>query len=112
MKRLFYFRSNITSRGTVRLGLLVALMLITLSGAAWASQNRAAPSSPDAPSFEIGWRTFDNGLYSATAETFTLVGTAGQPDARSVTAGTFTISGGFWRPSMNYNHVFLPATLR
>jgi hypothetical protein len=112
MNRLVTFHSYLTPRGARWLGLLLALILIFLSGAAWAYQNRTAPSSPQAPSFEVGWRTFDNGLYSATAGTFTMVGTAGQPDARSVTGGTFTISGGFWQPSMNYQHVFLPVTLR
>ncbi len=50
-----------------------------------------------AQDFDLTWHTIDGGgAMFTTAGAFELSGTIGQPDAGTVTAGPFTLSGGFW----------------
>src|SRR5689334_35096 len=48
--------------------------------------------------FDISWSSIDGGgaTNPAAGGLYTLVGTAGQPDAGSAAAGTFVCNGGFW----------------
>lgn len=46
--------------------------------------------------FSISWYTVDGGGGTSSAGAFTLEGTAGQPDAGSLSAGSFTLLGGYW----------------
>ena len=58
----------------------------------------ALAASPAAAQYEISWWTVDGGgATGATGGTFTLSGTAGQPDAGGPYAGgTYTLHSGFW----------------
>lgn len=46
--------------------------------------------------FELDWHTIDGGGGTMSGGSFSLSGTAGQPDAGVMTGGVFTLQGGFW----------------
>ncbi len=46
--------------------------------------------------YDLSWYTVDCGGGTSTGGTFSLTGTAGQPDAGAMSGGTFSLSGGFW----------------
>jgi hypothetical protein len=48
------------------------------------------------PPFRLDWYTFDGGGGSSSNSFGRLRGTIGQPDAGVMTAGNFTLVGGFW----------------
>ncbi len=48
------------------------------------------------PPFRLDWYTSDGGGGSSTNSFGRLSGTIGQPDAGQMTAGNFTLVGGFW----------------
>jgi hypothetical protein len=47
-------------------------------------------------SYAIGWQTIDGGGGTSTNGPYTLTGTIGQPDAGVLSAGNYTLEGGFW----------------
>lgn len=55
-------------------------------------------TSAQAQPFSVNWYTIDGGGITAplTGGAFALVGTAGQADAGSASAGAFRCDGGFW----------------
>jgi len=46
--------------------------------------------------YTIDWYTIDGGGGTSTGGVFSLSGTIGQPDAGTMSAGTTTLSGGYW----------------
>lgn len=46
--------------------------------------------------FEIDWYTVDGGGGTSSGGGFVLEGTIGQPDAGTMSGGTFELTGGFW----------------
>lgn len=46
--------------------------------------------------YEITWYSIDAGSQSSAAGPYTLTATAGQPDARVISASRYVLSGGFW----------------
>lgn len=50
--------------------------------------------------FEMREATVDGGGGSSQGGNFTLLGTAGQPDAGTSTGGGFTLHGGFWQTNL------------
>jgi hypothetical protein len=70
-------------RLTISLALVVLLLAMTWSARA-------------VDGFDLSWWTVDGGGGSATGDTYTLTGTAGQPDAGALTSGQYTLGGGFW----------------
>lgn len=47
--------------------------------------------------FDLSWSTIDSGGGASTSSTFSLAGTAGQPDAsQTLTSSSFSLNGGFW----------------
>ncbi len=56
-----------------------------------------ANAAPNTVSYEITWYTVDGGgAMNLTGGTYTLSGTAGQPDAGMQSGGSYALSGGFW----------------
>jgi hypothetical protein len=54
-------------------------------------------AAASAATLDIEWYTVDGGGATfSTGGTFTLGATIGQPDAGTMTGGTFTLVGGFW----------------
>jgi hypothetical protein len=81
------------------------------------------PSTALRASYDLSWwtldgggATFSGGGYAAAlpGAGYTLGGTVGQPDAGLLTAGDYTLGGGFWRGSalvVGYK-LYLPLVLR
>jgi hypothetical protein len=47
--------------------------------------------------FDLSWHSIDGGgVIHSTGGDFELSGTIGQPDAGTMTGGTFELTGGFW----------------
>ena len=47
-------------------------------------------------SYSIDWSTIDGGGGTSTGSIYSASGTIGQPDAGTMSGGTYTLSGGFW----------------
>src|SRR5687767_4645245 len=53
-------------------------------------------SSAAAQNFSVDWFTIDGGGGTSAAGGFSVSGTAAQPDAGSMSGGTYAVVGGFW----------------
>ena len=71
-----------TNRIIILSGLLAALFAVCLEGRA---QN-----------FNIDWFTIDGGGGTSTGGVYSVSGTIGQPDAGTMSAGNYSLVGGFW----------------
>ena len=59
--------------------------------------------------YDLSWWTVDaGGATSLTSGSYTLSGTAGQPDAGSLSAGLYDLAGGFWQAMIIKISNFLP----
>jgi hypothetical protein len=68
-----------------------------------------APAS--SPGYSIDWWTVDGGGATLDGGTYTLMGTAGQPDAGpGLSGGAYALVGGFWGGAPRYG-VYLPLIL-
>ena len=66
----------------------LALLAVALIGAPAAAAQALA--------FDITWWTADGGGGPRAGGSYSLSGTLGQPDAGALSAGSYTLSGGFW----------------
>jgi hypothetical protein len=92
------------------LGVLLALALLAAAG----RPLQAALARVEA--FGLSWWTVDGGgTAGLEAGGYHLAGTAGQPEAGSLSAGGYTLYGGYWGPAnpqpAGYQ-LFLPITLK
>ena len=55
-----------------------------------------APLLLIAADYSIDWFTIDGGGGTSTGGVYSVSGTIGQPDAGQMSAGPFTLQGGFW----------------
>jgi len=62
--------------------------------------------------YDLSWWTADSGGGSSTAGSYTLSGTAGQPDAGVLTGGSYSLAGGFWSTMQPGWQVYLPLAVR
>ncbi len=46
--------------------------------------------------YSIDWQTIDGGGGASTGGVYAVSGTIGQPDAGTLSGGTYTLQGGFW----------------
>ena len=46
--------------------------------------------------YSIDWFTIDGGGGTSTGSVYSVTGTIGQPDAGTMTGGSYTLDGGFW----------------
>lgn len=67
-------------------------------------------------SYHLDWWTVDGGgtaLLESSDRTYTLSGTAGQPDAGTLSGGDYTLAGGFWGGTADDKlRVYLPVVVR
>ena len=67
------------------------------------------------PGYTLDWWTVDGGgTMSGAGGGYTLGGTAGQPDAGSLSGSGYTLDGGFWggaRFASQY-HIYLPLDMK
>jgi hypothetical protein len=61
---------------------------------------------------DLSWSTVDGGGGASAGGAFRLVGTAGQPDAGTMSGGDFKVKGGFWGAVRIRYHVYIPVALR
>ena len=63
--------------------------------------------------YDLSWWTADNGGGNAvTAGSYTLSGTAGQPEAGTLYGGSYSLAGGFWGAASQGQLLFLPIVRR
>jgi hypothetical protein len=66
--------------------------------------------------YDLSWWTVDGGgTTSASDGSYTLGGTAGQPDAGELSGGSYTVGGGFWGGGAVVEvgpEVYLPVIMR
>lgn len=66
--------------------------------------------------YDLSWWTADGGGGTASGGGYTLVATAGQPDAGPAAGGGgYTLTGGFWHgagPSVSGHRIYLPFVVR
>ena len=59
--------------------------------------------------YDLSWWTVDSGgATGLTSGAYTLSGTAGQPDAGTLSSGDYDLAGGFWAALLEKLEVFLP----
>ena len=59
--------------------------------------------------YDLPWWTVDSGgVTGSTSGNYTLSGTAGQPDAGSLSSGDYDLAGGFWGGILGKLQNFLP----
>ena len=62
--------------------------------------------------YDAEWHTVDGGGGVSAGNTFTVRGTAGQPDAGISSGVTYTVRGGFWSGVAADHTICLPLVLR
>ena len=81
--------------------LLCLLALLALAAVPALAETDAA--------YDLSWWTVDSGgTTGLTSGSYTLSGTAGQPDAGSLSSGDYDLAGGFWGTLMEKIRSFLP----
>ena len=101
----------------LRIFALIGLVAIVLAAGLLA----AAPSARAEPSvtYDLSWNTIDGGGGTSTGTgpngIYSLSGTAGQPDAGTLSSNgnTYTLGGGFWAGIFEaIQRLFLPLVVR
>ena len=87
---------------SLALALVVGLLLVS---AVWAQTGGG---------YDLTWHTVDGGGGTVSGGGYTLMGTAGQPDAGDALTGSgYTLVGGFWPGVRVAGHnIYLPLVLR
>ena len=62
----------------------------------WFAVAAGLPLAVSAQNFTVDWSTIDGGGGSSTGGVYTVTGTIGQPDAGTMSGGSYTLEGGFW----------------
>lgn len=101
----------------IALALVAACALILALGAPSRGASGQAQGEADSGSgaaYSLWWNTMDGGGASfVSAGDYRLGGTAGQPDAAGqVSAGPYTLEGGFWVAAPGTYHIYLPLVPR
>jgi len=102
------------SRRLLRLLLMAGVVLLP----AVLLQAQEAERSVSAPTYDLSWRTVDGGgsTEPTTSQSYSLVGTIGQPDAGEMVGSRYGLVGGFWasgQPGISYDHqIYLPLLVR
>jgi hypothetical protein len=91
---------------------LVMIIVVLIGLAMFASAARAAPHA----TYELV-KSFTGPGGSGSAGIYSLASSIGQPDAGEVSAGIYTLGGGFWgggviMPAQNNYSLFLPLVLK
>jgi hypothetical protein len=98
-----------------RLIILLPIVLVLLIGITTANAQRTNdPSAPHSGAstalstgYDLSWYTIDGG-----GATFSTGGSIGQPDAGSMSGGSYQLNGGFWSGATISYTIYLPLTLK
>ena len=103
------------SRPIKLLLMALAVCVALLVAAPLLAQTGGGPADAGGAGYGLAWSTVDGGGHTfSRGGTYTLGGTAGQPDAGLLAGGGYTLSGGFWAGStagFRYG-VYLPLVTR
>jgi len=84
--------------------ILVITILMILSAGTVSAQSGGG--------YDLTWWTVDSGGVALSGGSYTLAGSAGQPDSSMApTGGAYQLTGGFWSDAAAYK-VYLPSILR
>ena len=101
-------------RMLISLAVLAALVLLSLAPAVQSAASIAGglTIAPGA-GYELSWYSIDGGggMFS-TGGGYSLGGTIGQPDAGTLSGGSYALQGGFWSGGANAYKVFLPLVMK
>ncbi len=90
--------------GTRVLITTILLALIALTP----SQTSAPASAQSGGGYDLTWNSIDGGGITFSAGgSYLLGGTIGQPDAGTMSGGSYTLNGGFWVDFLG-NRLYLP----
>lgn len=93
------------------IGLIVGALIFSIGSVALARSNVAAPQGGGG--FAIDWWTVDGGgVMDSSSASYSLSGTAGQPDAGSMNSGSYDLNGGFWFGPYYFYKINLPVILK
>ena len=92
---------------------VLMLSMVILCGAVVAAHYGPAQAQAPQQTYTLNWWTVDGGGTTfSSGNGYTLGGSAGQPDPGVLTAGSYTLGGGFWRggvPSAGPHYsIYLP----
>jgi len=92
-----------------RLIILIPIALVLLIGISTANAQRTNDPSAPHSGYDLSWYTIDGGgATSSSGGPYSLGGSIGQPDAGSLSGGSYQLAGGYWGGVLvNYN-VYLP----
>lgn len=101
------------SLATISCALLMAIALLALAGGTLAQEGVGSPGAM-AAGYDLSWWTVDGGGYTfSSGGEYELGGTIGQPDAwRGRTAGSYSLSTGFWSRGPARYDTYLPLVLK
>jgi hypothetical protein len=96
-----------------RLIILIPIALVLLIGISTANAQRNNDPSTPQSGYDLSWYTIDGGGATfSVGGSYSLGGSIGQPDAGSLSGGSYQLNGGFWGgASINYN-IYLPLALK
>jgi hypothetical protein len=97
MKRIGYFK------------LWLALIVVVLIASVVLVRGSSPVVAQSGGGYDLTWYTIDGGgAMNSTGGSYSLSGTIGQPEAGSLSGGSYTLVGGFWGgASVNYK-IYLP----
>jgi hypothetical protein len=87
--------------------LLLAALLATLLLASAALAVAATASG-----YSLNWFTVDGGGGASSGGRYAVSATIGQPDAGTLTGGSYTLNGGFWGGAAASYGIYLPLAVR
>lgn len=91
---------------------LVALALVLL-GVFISVNHVSLATAQSGGGYDLTWSTVDGGGATfSTGGTYSLGGTIGQPDAGTLSGGSYTLGGGFWGGGTIHYTLYLPLILR
>jgi hypothetical protein len=88
------------------------ILILVLTCASMLALTMAATAATQA-GYSIDWWTADSGGGVSSGGGYRLTGTIGQPDAAHLSAGGYSLSGGYWGSAATAMHrIFLPVLKR
>jgi hypothetical protein len=94
-------------------GLLLAASALAQSGGGTSALLPSTALGTGSASYDLTWSTVDGGGTTfSTGGSYTLGGTAGQPDAGQLAGGSYTLAGGFWGGAALSHRLYLPLAMR
>ena len=95
-------------RARIGLGVIALACGVLLASPGGASGDSATPHAD----YDLSWWNADGTNGVLNGGRYTLMATAGEPDAAGLAGGPYTLSGGFWAAGVAENIVYLPVVVK